>query len=85
MHVHQMDVTTAFLIPEVEEELYMELPNGWPAELPGDRKDQVYRLKKTLYGLKQSPRVWNTRLNDWMISQRFTRSLSDMCLYTRAA
>ena len=28
MHVHQMDVTTAFLIPEVEEELYMELPNG---------------------------------------------------------
>ena len=86
MHVHQMDVTTAFLIPELQEELYMELPDGWPSELPGDRQSQVFcKLVKTLYGLKQSPRVWNAHLNDWMVSQGFTRSMSDSCLYTRPA
>lgn len=83
MLVHQVDFTTAFLVPEVQEELYLELPVGWPSELPGDRETQVCKLNKTLYGLKQSPRVWNSHLNDWMVSQGFTRTLSDTCLYTR--
>jgi hypothetical protein len=83
MVVHQMDVKTAFLIPEVSEELYMELPDGWPSELPGKRADSVCRLNKALYGLKQAPRYWNQRLNAWMLSQHFERSLCDSCLYIK--
>ena len=60
---------TAFLIPEINEELYMELPNGWPVELPGTRETDVCKLNKALYGLKQAPRYWYQRLNGWMIGQ----------------
>jgi ATP-binding cassette subfamily B (MDR/TAP) protein 1 len=83
MLVHQMDVKTAFLIPELKEELYMELPDGWPSELPGSREHHVCRLNKALYGLKQAPRYWNQRLNQWMLSQAFSRSQSDPCLYIK--
>lgn len=83
--VHAMDVVTAFLVPTVDEELYMELPEGWPAELPGERKQSVCRLNKALYGLKQAPRYWNRRLNDWMLRQGFQRSQCDSCLYIKTA
>ena len=65
----------------MEEELYMELPEGWPSELPGQRLRDVCRLNKALYGLKQAPRYWNRRLNEWMLAQGFQRSQSDPCLY----
>ncbi|KAL4319632.1 hypothetical protein GQ457_18G010610 [Hibiscus cannabinus] len=53
MHVHQMDVKTAFLNGELDEEIYMEQPLGF--EAPG-MEGKVYRLKKSLYGLKQAPK-----------------------------
>jgi hypothetical protein len=57
LEVHQMDVVTAYLAGELEEEIYMAVPQG----LTGiDGK--VCRLKKGLYGLKQSARVWNRRI-----------------------
>jgi hypothetical protein len=57
LEIHQMDVITAYLAGELEEEIYMTPPYG----LPGAAQ-KVCRLKKGLYGLKQSARVWNQRI-----------------------
>jgi hypothetical protein len=57
LEVYQMDVITAYLAGELEEEIYMTPPGG----LPGAAQ-KVCRLKKGLYGLKQSARVWNQRI-----------------------
>ncbi|HEY5813547.1 MAG TPA: reverse transcriptase domain-containing protein [Terrimicrobiaceae bacterium] len=57
LEVHQMDVITAYLAGELEEEIYMEPPAG----LPGSGQ-KVCKLRKGLYGLKQSGRVWNQQI-----------------------
>ena len=80
MHVHQMDVKTAFLNGELEEEVYMEQPDFLVEK---KSKDKVWKLKKALYGLKQAPRAWNRRLHEFLESQDFTRSLYDTAIYTR--
>jgi hypothetical protein len=58
MEIHQMDVKTAFLNGDFEEEIYMEQHEGFTQ---GD-KHLVRMLHKSLYGLKQSPRAWNQKL-----------------------
>lgn len=52
-----MDVVTAFLHPELDEEIYMELPND------NYLKGATCRLQKSIYGLKQTSRVWNMKLD----------------------
>ncbi|GMF26882.1 unnamed protein product [Phytophthora lilii] len=54
--VHQMDVKTAFLNGLLDEDIYMVQPEGYTDE---ERPDYVCHLKRSLYGLKQSPRMWN--------------------------
>lgn len=77
-HFHQMDVKTAFLHGDLKEELYMAIPDGVTAP-----PNTVCRLLKSLYGLKQSPRCWNEKFNDRLLSLGFRRSLHDYCLYVR--
>ena len=57
LEVHQMDVVTAYLAGELEEEIYMEPPAGLP-----NSEGKVCKLLRGLYGLKQSARVWNQRI-----------------------
>lgn len=76
MVVHQMDVKTAYLNAPIDCEVYISPP-------PGFEKDgsTVWKLNKSLYGLKQSGRNWNILLHDKLISFGFVQSKSDPCAY----
>jgi len=78
--VFQMDVDTAFLYAPVEEDIYMRQPEGY---IVGNPKT-VLKLKKSLYGLKQSPRNWNLTLHNWLVADGFVQSTADAGLYTFA-
>lgn len=56
LHVHQMDVVTAFLNGHLDKDIYMEPPEGFVK--PGE-EHLVCKLKKSMYGLKQSPHYWS--------------------------
>ncbi|KAJ4717199.1 Retrovirus-related Pol polyprotein from transposon TNT 1-94 [Melia azedarach] len=78
LELEQLDVKTAFLHGELEEEIYMTQPDGF--QVPG-KEDYVCKLKKSLYGLKQSPRQWYKRFDSYMIEIGYTRSPYDCCVY----
>ena len=79
LKLHQMDVTTAFLNGELEEEVYMKQPEGFVAD---GQEHLVCKLRKSIYGLKQSPRCWNSALNVQLKTMGFNQSASDPCIYT---
>eukprot|EP00253_Pinus_taeda_P034205 PITA_34205 len=66
LHLEQLDVKTAFLHGDLEEEIYMQQPQGY--EVKGKEK-LVCRLKKRLYGLKQAPRQWYLKFDKFMSEQ----------------
>jgi hypothetical protein len=76
--LHQMDIKTSFLNGVIEEEVYIEQTQGFEVE---DRKSHVCRLKKALYRLKQAPRAWYGRIDNFLTSLGFTKSKSDSNLY----
>jgi len=78
LKIEQMDVVTAFLYGLINEEVYVELPQG---EEKHGREDSVCRLNKALYGLKQSPRVWYETLAKFLVSLGFVRSDYDHGLF----
>uniref|UniRef100_A0ACD5XBE3 Uncharacterized protein n=1 Tax=Avena sativa TaxID=4498 RepID=A0ACD5XBE3_AVESA len=80
LELEQLDVKTAFLHGELDEEIYMDQPEGFI--VPG-KEDFVCKLKKSLYGLKQSPRKWYKRFDSFMISYGFERSKYDSCVYIK--
>lgn len=75
--VNQFDVKSAFLNGELKEELYMKQPEGFAVG------DQVWRLRKTLYGLKQAARSWNMLLTNCLMSTGFVQSDADECLFIK--
>ena len=75
--VYHDDVTSAFLNGVLKEEVLMDQPDGFQ-ELSSMHK---WRLRKTLYGLKQSPREWNEAIHNFLVSQGFLQSKCDPCLY----
>src|SRR5208282_822870 len=66
LEIHQMDVVTAFLAGELEEEIYMEQPEGF--EVGTKEDDLVCRLRKSIYGLKQAPRICNQKIRRFLKS-----------------
>ena len=78
--IFQMDVKSAFLNGELEEEVYMEQPDGF---ILGDDENKVCRLKKALYGLKQAPRAWYSRLDKYLRRHQFKKGTVDSNLYIR--
>jgi hypothetical protein len=76
--LHQMDVKTTFLNGVIEEEVYIDKPQGFEVE---DRKYHVCRLKKALYRLKQAPRSWYGHIDNFFMSLGFTKSKEYSNLY----
>ncbi|EGD81863.1 hypothetical protein PTSG_13190 [Salpingoeca rosetta] len=79
MDIQQMDVNTAFLNAPVDHEIYVQPPAVDGIFSP----NTVLRLKRGLYGLKQSPRLWNHTLDAWMREQDFVATATDACIYRR--
>ena len=73
-----MDVKTAFLHGDLEEEIYMKQPEGFKVKR---KEDYVYRLKKSLYGLKQAPRQWYKKFESVMEEQGYKKTTSDHCVF----
>jgi len=73
-----MDVTTAFLNGDLEEEIYMTRPEG--CEVPG-QENKVCRLRKSLYGLKQALKQWYEKFDISLVQNGFIVNLSDSCVY----
>ena len=75
-----MDVKSSFLNGNLEEEVYIEQPEGF---LLSKNEDYVYRLKKALYGLKQVPRAWYSRLDTYLQQQGFRRGVININIYIK--
>ena len=80
LDVFQLDVKSAFLNGELEEEVYVKQPQGY--EVKG-KEDKVYRLQKALYGLKQAPRAWNSKIDGYFCQNGFYRSPNEPSLYVK--
>ena len=68
-HIHQMDVFNAFLQGDLDDEIYMQLPQRFVGQ-----GEKVCRLTKSLYGLKQAPRQWNQKLTEALSNLKFKQS-----------
>ena len=80
-HIHSMDVKSAFLNGELDEEIYMEQPQGFVT--PGSEA-LVCRLRKAIYGLKQASRAWNLQLHGVLTGLGYTRTYADAGVYVKS-
>ena len=79
LQLHQIDITTAFLNGELKEDIFMKQPTGF--EVKG-KEHMVCKLKRSIYGLKQSSRCWNQALDKHLKKMGFKPSMNDPCIYT---
>ena len=78
--VHQMDMKTTFLNRELDEEIYMDQPNGFVVK--GEER-KVCKLLKSLYGLKQAPKQWHEKFDTTLTSAGFAINEANRCVYYR--
>jgi hypothetical protein len=78
--IHQMDVKTAFLNGELEEEIYIHQPEGFV--MPNHER-KVCKLIKSLYGLKQAPKQWQEKFDKAVVANGFKIHNSDKCVYSK--
>jgi hypothetical protein len=76
--LHHMDVKTTFLNGDIEEEFYIEQLDGFVIH---EKVSHVYMLEKALYGLKNSPRAWYEKIQGYLMSLGFKKSVFDPNLY----
>jgi hypothetical protein len=76
--IHLMDVKTTFLNGELEEEIYMDQPDGFAVK---GQEGMVCKLLKSLYGLKQAPKQWHEKFDKTLTSVGFVVNEADKCVY----
>ena len=79
MQIHQMDVITAFLHGNLKEEIYMKQPPGY---VQWGKEELICNLKRSLYGLKQSPWCWNEKLSTYLKQLGYKQSGADPCVHS---
>lgn len=78
--MYQLDVKSAFLHGELSEDVYVEQPKGFESE---DDSQKVYKLKKALYGLRQAPRAWYSRIEGYFMREGFTKCYCEHTLFVK--
>ena len=78
--IHHLDVKSAFLNGELAETVFVKQAPGFAVK---GAEHMVLKLRKTLYGLRQAPRVWNAKLDATLGELGFTRCAIEHALYTR--
>ncbi|CAN1807780.1 Retrovirus-related Pol polyprotein from transposon TNT 1-94 [Linum perenne] len=78
LHLEQLDVKTAFLHGDLEEEIYMQQPEGFSVK---GKEKLVCKLQKSLYGLKQAPRQWYKKFDGFMQASGYYKCNADHCCY----
>ncbi|GJX92041.1 retrovirus-related pol polyprotein from transposon TNT 1-94 [Tanacetum coccineum] len=80
--IHRMDVKTAFLNGELDEEVYMNQPRGF---IMLSNETKVCKLSKSLYGLKQAPKQWHQKFNEVVLSSGYLLNQADKYVYRKFA
>ena len=80
--IWQMDVKTAFLNGDIEEELYMVQPKGF---VDPQKADKVCKLQRAIYGLKQASRSWNRRFDKVIKDFGFIQTHGEACIYKKVS
>lgn len=81
MDFEHMDVKTAFLNGDLEETVYMEQPDGFKIKR---KENYVFKLNKTIYGLKQASKAWYDKIDKALTDLQFKKSLSEPCVYMKS-
>ncbi len=76
--LHHLDVVTAYLNGDLSEEIYMRLPIGYD-----EKERKIVKLTKSIYGLRQSPRCWNTKFVTAMKEMGYVQSKADPCVFIK--
>ena len=79
--IHHLDVKTAFLHGDLKEDVYVQQPEGFRVK---GKEENVYKLKKVLYGLRQVPRAWNEKINNVLEGLKFVKCSKEPSLYRKA-
>ena len=82
LELHQMDVKTAFLNGDLDEEIYMEQPEGF---IEKGKESWACKLKKSIYGLKQASRQWYIKFHNTITSFGFKENTVDQCIYLKVS
>ena len=86
LEMQLMDVVTAYLHRDLDSEIYKKVPDGLTLPKPSDSKPRsafAIKLKCSLYGLKQSKRMWYTRLSDYLIGKGYKNDELCTCVFIK--
>ena len=80
LEIEQLNVKTMFLHGDLEEEIYMKQFEGFSVK---GKEELIYKLKKSLYSLKQAPKQWYKKFDCFMENHGFPKTMCDHCVFVK--